>query len=502
MAFPRLHLSGVRKHFGATQALRSVSLTVQPGEVHAVIGENGAGKSTLMKILSGACEADAGTIELDGQAFQPTDPQHARRSGIAMIYQELILAPHLSVEENIVLGEEPSAFGWINGRSRRELARRALGELDYGHLPLEAPVGSLTIAEQQIVEIARALLREPKVLILDEPTSSLTQVDSERLFAAIKRLRDRGVSVVYISHFLEECQRICDRFTVLRDGETVGSGAMNQTPLSEIIRLMVGRDVKDIYPRSERAIGEVVLKFEDLAGEAKPSSASLSLRAGEILGVAGLVGAGRTEMLRACFGLDDVAAGRILVWSSEKTHDTPSGRLADGVGLVSENRKEEGLLLQRSLADNFTLTRFGCVSRGGFISPRAQGEAARHWMDKLQVKARDPWQSVGELSGGNQQKVSIGRLLHHEARILLLDEPTRGIDVGSKAEIYRLINELACQGKAVLFVSSYLPELLGVCDTIAVMSRGVLAGKRPVSEWTEHSIIEAAVGQAAPSPET
>ena len=501
MDSPRLHLSGVRKSFGATQALRSVSLTVRAGEVHAVIGENGAGKSTLMKILSGACEADAGTIELDGQTFHPTDPQHARRSGIAMIYQELILAPHLSVEENIVLGEEPSSHGWINARSRRELALRALNELEYGHLPLTAAVGDLSIAEQQIVEIARALLREPKVLILDEPTSSLTQVDSERLFAAIERLKNRGVSVVYISHFLEECQRICDRFTVLRDGETVGTGSMGETSLSQIIRLMVGRDVRDIYPRTERVVGEVVLRLEGLAGDSKPRSASLSLRKGEILGIAGLVGAGRTEMLRACFGLDAVASGHVFVWSRERTHASPAERLADGVGLVSENRKEEGLLLQRSLADNLTLTRFSSVAHGGFISAREQESAARKWMEKLQVKARDPWQRVGELSGGNQQKISIARLLHHEAKILLLDEPTRGIDVGSKAEIYRLINELACQGKAVLFVSSYLPELLGVCDTLAVMSRGVLAGKRPVSEWTEHSIIEAAVGQEAATQE-
>jgi ribose transport system ATP-binding protein len=412
-----------------------------------------------------------------------------------MIYQELNLAPHLSVEENILLGEEPSRWGWIDAGARRSMARAALAQLHYDHLPLAAPVGTLPIAEQQIVEIARSLIREPRVLILDEPTSSLTQVDAERLFAAIRRLRDHGVSILYISHFLEECQSLCDRFTVLRDGETVGTGRMADTPLAQIIHLMVGRDVKEIYPRSERSLGEVVLELQGVAGVDKPRSASLQLHRGEILGIAGLVGAGRTEMLRALFGLDPVAAGRIAVWSREHTHASPRARLAERMGLLSENRKEEGLLLNRSLADNITLTRFGPVVRHGLINPRRQKQVAREWMDRLQVRARSPFQPAAQLSGGNQQKIALGRLLHHEAEILLLDEPTRGIDVGSKAEIYRLMHEMAGQGKAVLFVSSYLPELLGVCDTLAVMSRGVLGAKRPVAEWTEHAVIEAAVGQ-------
>lgn len=463
--------------------------------MQAIIGENGAGKSTLMKILSGACEPDAGKILLDGQPFQPKDPQHARQAGIAMIYQELNLAPHLTVEENIVLGQEPARIGVISSRQRRELALSALRQLQHEHLPLHLPVSRCTIAEQQIVEIARALLHEPKVLILDEPTSSLTQVDSERLFAAIRRLRDRGVSILYISHFLEECQRISDSYTVLRDGESVGSGRMADTPLREIIRLMVGREVTEIYPRAERRFGEVVLELQQVAGEAKPRSASLSLRRGEVLGIAGLIGAGRTEMLRAIFGLDAITSGRVKVRARESTRATPGGRWQAGVGLVSENRKEEGLLLGRSLADNLTLSRFSSVSRAGWVQRGRQETQARSLMSRLKVRARDPWQSVGELSGGNQQKISIGRLLHHEAEIYLLDEPTRGIDVGSKAEIYRLINELAGQGKAVLFVSSYLPELLGVCDTLAVMCRGVLGEKRPVADWTEHGIIEAAVGK-------
>ncbi|MHB8523894.1 MAG: sugar ABC transporter ATP-binding protein [Limisphaerales bacterium] len=495
MSAPRLRMIGVRKSFGATHALRTVSFTVEPGEVHALIGENGAGKSTLMKILSGAYTPDAGSLELDGRPFVPSDPLHARCSGIAMIYQELNLAPHLSVEENILLGEEPSRLGWLNRTRRRDIARAALAELHADAIPLKAPVSDCTIAEQQLVEIARALIGQPKVLIMDEPTSSLTQVDTDNLFAVIDRLRRRGVSIVYISHFLEECQRIGDHYTVLRDGESVGTGAMAAADLSQIITLMVGREIKDIYPRMPHRLGEPVLEFRGLAGETKPRSVNLTLRAGEILGVAGLVGAGRTETLRACFGLDRIRHGDVLVRSRESTHRTPAQRLAEGIGLLSENRKEEGLMLNRSLADNLTLTRYAPLARLGFINHRLQREAASDCMQRLDVRAQSPAQAVGELSGGNQQKIAFGRLLHHEAKILLLDEPTRGIDVGSKAQIYKLMGELAAQGKAILFVSSYLPELLGVCDSIAVMCRGRLSEVRPAAEWTEHSIISTAVGQ-------
>ncbi len=493
----RLRMSGVRKSFGATHALRGVSLEIGPGEVHALIGENGAGKSTLMKILSGAYQPDEGRIELNGTPFTPENPLHARESGIAMIYQELTLAPDLSVEENILLGSEPARFGWINRARRRELARRALAELHHDSIPLNVPVRALTIAEQQVVEIARALIGDPKVIIMDEPTSSLTQVDTENLFAVIGKLQKRGVSVVYISHFLEECQRLCDRYTVLRDGESVGAGDMKTVQLSEIIRLMVGRDMTEIYPRTPHQLGKTVLELKNVAGAAKPRSASLTLRAGEILGIAGLIGAGRTEMLRACFGLDRLAAGTVEVFGRNETRASPTTRLNSGIGLLSENRKEEGLMLNRSLADNLTATRLRPVARAGFISQRAQHDCTRRWMERLEVRAQGPEQDINELSGGNQQKIAIGRLLHHEAKILLLDEPTRGIDVGSKAAIYRLIGQLAAEGKSVIFVSSYLPELLGVCDTIGVMCRGVLTEIRPVAQWTEHDIITAAIGSGA-----
>jgi len=492
---PRLRMVGVRKSFGATVALKNVSFEVEPAEVHALIGENGAGKSTLMKILSGAYKPDGGQIELDGQPFVPRDPLHARRSGIAMIYQELILAPHLSVEENILLGDEPHHFGWLNRPRRRALAHQALRELHHDNIPLDAPVNQLTIAEQQIVEIARALIGSPKVIIMDEPTSSLAQADAENLFAVIQRLRQRGVSLIYISHFLEECQRIADRYTVLRDGESVGAGDMAAARLNDLIRLMVGREIEDIYPRVPHALGKPVLELHSLCGQKKPRSVSLTLHEGEILGIAGLIGAGRTETLRAFFGLDRIKSGRVLVFARESTRCPPARRLREGIGLLSENRKEEGLMLNRTLADNLTITRYGPMSKLGFISNRQQRRCAGDWMARLDVRAQSPAQALNELSGGNQQKVAVGRLLHHDAKILLLDEPTRGIDVGSKVQIYKLLGDLSAQGKSILFVSSYLPELLGVCDTIGVMCRGTLSAIRPASDWNEHTLMAAAIGQ-------
>jgi ribose transport system ATP-binding protein len=491
-----LQMSNVSKSFGATHALKNVSFRVEAGEVHTLIGENGAGKSTLMKILSGAYTADSGSLKLDGEPFVPLNPLHSRKSGIAMIYQELNLAPDLTAEENILLGEEPSRFGWLNSKRRREIVSKALIELDHPNIPLDVPVNQLTIAQQQLIEIARALTAQPKVLIMDEPTSSLTLVDTENLFKVIARLKQRGVSIVYISHFLEECQRICDSYTVLRDGESVGTGDIKSVKLDDIIHLMVGREMKDIYPKVEHPIGEPVMELQNIAGMEKPGSVSLQLREGEILGIAGLVGAGRTETLRAVFGLDRIKSGTITVNGTASTDGSPTQRLAENIGLLSENRKEEGLLLNRSLADNTTLTHFKPISRFGFINNQKQLSVTSAWIEKLEVKSQGASQAIQELSGGNQQKIAIGRLLHHDAKILLLDEPTRGIDVGSKAQIYKLMGELAAKGKSIIFVSSYLPELLGVCDSIGVMCRGELSEVRPASKWTEHSIISAAVGQA------
>ena len=480
-------MEGVRKRFGATVALDGVDLTVRVGEVLALVGENGAGKSTLMKVLSGAHAPDAGRMWLAGENYAPADPLAARRAGVSMIYQELSLARHLSVMENIVLGMEPTRGPFVDWQEMRRRAVEAMAELGRGDILPETPVQRLAIAEQQLVEIARAVAVGARVLVLDEPTSSLAQNDIQRLFGLVRRLKARGLGIIYISHFLEEVRALSDRFTVLRDGRSVGSGETASVSNAEVVALMVGRAVADLYPRTPRAPGEVVLDLTDVAGVRKPTRATFKLHRGEVLGIAGLIGAGRTELLRAIFGLDPVRSGRITV----KAHSgpaSPAQRWVQGVGLVSEDRKTEGLALSLSVADNVTLS-----SLSAAVRPAAQFAASQKWIAKLGIRCRGPEQRVGDLSGGNQQKIALARLLEHRVDVLLLDEPTRGIDVGSKAEIYRLIDELACAGCAVLVVSSYLPELLGICDRIAVMSRGHLGPARPVSECDEHRIMAEAI---------
>jgi ribose transport system ATP-binding protein len=496
MSAVRLRLDGIQKSFGATRALKRVSLEIAPGEVHALIGENGAGKSTLMKVLSGAHRADAGTMQLSGVAYEPENPHDARLKGVAMIYQELNLALHLSAQENILLGAESTRLGWVDGRSSRARAQAALAQLGHAGLDLDRTAGEFSIAEQQIIEIARALLIQPQVLIMDEPTSSLTQADTEKLFATIHRLRLQGVSVIYISHFLEECRQIADRYTVLKDGETVGSGLMSEASLDHLVTLMTGREVKDLYPRTAHAPGAVVLEVKAAASEPRLKRATLQIRAGEVFGLGGLIGAGRTDLLRAIFGLDALAAGEVCVVGAPASMSGPRERWLQGVGFLSENRKEEGLMLNQSIADNLTLTKMDRLGRWGWINGPRQRALAQRWVEELRVKCQDAGQTIGQLSGGNQQKVALARLLEHPARIFLLDEPTRGIDVGSKAQIYQLVSELAAAGKAVVVVSSYLPELLGLCDTIGVMCRGELLAVRPRGDWTEAEIMRVATGSA------
>ncbi len=486
----RLLMTGIKKRFGGVIALDGVDLEVAPGEVHALVGENGAGKSTLMKVLSGAIRPDSGEMVLEGAPYLPANPADARRHGVAMIYQELNLARHLSVAANVMLGIEERNWGFLRKGRMDGRVREALELLHHPDISPDVTVRRLSISAQQLVEVARALVSNARTIVFDEPTSSLTQQDAAHLFEVIRRLRDRGVSVVYISHFLEEVREIAERYTVLRDGKTVGTGGMAGTPLSKIVELMVGRSVSEMFPRVPHTPGEPILEVMNLAGMKWPRDASFTLHRGEILGIFGLVGAGRTETLRAIFGLDRVRAGQVTLEEiKEITGITPDRAIRTGLGLLSENRKEEGLLLNRSLAENSALSDFRRVATAGWISGRREREAAAHLIETLKIKARGPEDRTESLSGGNQQKVAIARLLHQDADILLLDEPTRGIDVGSKVQIYELMGRLAAEGKAILFVSSYLPELLGVADRIAVMRRGVITEIRPVKEWTEESIM-------------
>jgi ribose transport system ATP-binding protein len=496
---PRFEMRGIRKAFGATVALDGVDLAVAPGEVCALVGQNGAGKSTLMAVLSGALAPDAGEMTLDGAPYRPKNPAEARRAGVAMIYQELSLAPHLTVMENILLGAEPARLGLMRWNEVRERAQAVLAELHHADIAPEATVAALSPAEQQLVEIARALAVGSRVLVLDEPTSSLAREDALRLFDLVRRLKTRGHAVVYISHFIEEVLAVADRYVVLRDGRNVGGGPAAGATAEAIVSLMVGRRVDDLYPRGARQRGEAILEVEAF----EPGAASFTLHRGEVLGIAGLLGAGRTRLLRALFGLAPVTSGRVRLAAFTGPH-SPARRWRQGMGMLSEDRKGEGLALGLSIADNLTLSRLERLGPGPTVMPSRQDSASRRWIDRLGIRCRGPRQAVAELSGGNQQKVALARLLHHDVDVLVLDEPTRGIDVASKAEIYALIDALAAGGsapggrpKAVLIVSSYLPELLGLCDRIAVMHRGRLGPARPASELDEHRLMLEATGGAA-----
>ena len=471
----QLRLRGIRKRFGATAALDGVDFDVSGGEVHALIGENGAGKSTLMNILSGTFAPDGGEMFLDDAPYVPAGPADARRHGIAHIHQELALCPHLSVAENIFLGIEPS---------RHEMHTRAaqlLEEFGRAEVDPSRRSGDLPLADQQVVEICRALAFDARVLLMDEPTSSLQRADVERLFRLIGKLRERGVAVIYISHFLEELREIAERYTVLRDGRSVRAGELASASNEELIAAMVARSMETIeHGQTPIVSDEVLLSVRNLAAPPRVRSATFDLRRGEILGIAGLIGSGRSELIRAIFGLLRTSGGEV---SRRGT-----------IGYLSEDRKGEGLALQLSIADNVTMSRFGTCARAGWIDLHAQNAQAEEVMRRLRVKAAGPRSAVMRLSGGNQQKVALGRLLHQDADILLLDEPTRGIDVGSKADIFAEIAQLAREGKAIVVVSSYLPDLFAVCDRIAVMCRGRLSEAKATAEWTPDMVMQTAIG--------
>jgi ribose transport system ATP-binding protein len=494
-----LELHGIEKRFGATAALDGVDLEVGRGEVHALIGENGAGKSTLMNVLSGTFPPDGGAMRLSGAPYSPSGPAEARRRGIAHIHQELSLCPHLSVAENILMGSEPSAFGWIRRDELFDRAARLLEEFGRDEIDPRSRTGDLPLPDRQIVEICRALAWNARILLMDEPTSTLQRGNVERLFRLVRQLRDRGIAVIYISHFLEEVREIADRYTVLRDGKSVASGDLQSVRDDDLISLMVGRPMEKALEASaapREGSSEVLLEVQDLAAPPRLRSASFQLHRGEVLGIAGLIGSGRTELIRALFGLARATAGRVRLRGEELPlgRNRSSAQIRRGFGFLSEDRKGEGLALQISVADNVTISRLSSCARGGWIDLRRQRRQAEEVMGRLRIKAPGARSPVLRLSGGNQQKVALGRLLHQDPEILLLDEPARGIDIASKSDIYREITRLAAQGKAVLMVSSYLPELLGVCDRIAVMSRGRLSPARPAAEWTPETILQVAVG--------
>jgi ribose transport system ATP-binding protein len=492
MSPPLLEMRGISKRFGPTQALHQVSLSVSGGNVLALIGENGAGKSTLLKVLSGAHLADDGEMMIAGVPYRPRGPHDARASGIAMIYQELNLAPDLSVEDNILLGQTGTGKGLLLRRRQRQRVREVLDSVGLTNLSPTAIVGDQSVATQQLIEVSRALASDARIILFDEPTSSLPQKDVTRLFEIIHRLKGRGIGVVYISHFLEEVREVADTYSVLRDGTHVGSGRIDEVTDPQIVSMMVGRDVGDLFPTVPHTPGSTWVEVANLQGAPYPRGVSVSLRRGEIFGVAGLVGAGRTELLRSIFGLDYTTAGVVSV-AGQEVPTNVRARMRAGFGLLSEDRKGEGLAQDLSIIENTTLGAMGDYTRFGLINLSRRDQVATDLIQRVEVKAHSGRQPVSELSGGNQQKVAIARILHQQAGILMMDEPTKGIDVGTKAEIYRMMGSLAAEGRTVVFVSSYLPELLAVCDRIGVMARGQMREVRDASDWTEDEVMATAI---------
>jgi ribose transport system ATP-binding protein len=489
---PVVRLRGVSKEFPGVKAVDRVDLEILPGEVHALAGENGAGKSTLMKILSQVERPTEGELQISGEKVAFHGPGYAQSLGVAMVYQEFALAPHLSVAENLFLGREPARAGFINRRSEKEKAGELLGrvglEIDSNRL-----VSGLTVAEQQRLEIAKALAIEAKVIILDEPTATLAEREIEGLFEVIQELASRGIAILYISHRLDEIFRIADRVTVMRDGKVVDTKPTSELTEEELVNLMVGREVGNLYPKPEAEIGEVLLRVEGISREGVLKDCSFEVRSGEILGFAGLVGAGRTELARAVFGADPVDSGRVELEGREIQVKSPQAAIAAGIGYLTEDRKGAGLALQLGIDHNITLANVP-VAMAGFLDLGGEQRVARDRSEQLNIQTPTIKRKVQVLSGGNQQKVVVAKWLETHARALFFDEPSRGIDVGAKAEMFGLIGDLAKEGRGIVLISSYLPELLNMCDRILVMRDGKVAGVLNREEFSEERITALATG--------
>jgi len=492
---PALSMRGISKSFPGIRALTDVDLEVGVGEVHAIVGENGAGKSTLMKILAGVYQPTEGTIELQGEAVRISGPIDARKRGIGMVYQELNLVPDLSVAENITLGAPPSKFGLVDRKALRARAQEVLTELGARVQPDDL-VGSLPVSQQQLVEIAKAYASNPRIIVLDEPTSSLSENEAQALFRVIERMKAAGIAIIYISHRLREVIELADRVTVLRDGRLVESRSAEGITAGDMIRLMVGRELTDVFPKREVPIGDVVLKVEGLTRPGTFEDVDLEVRAGEIVGLAGFVGAGRTEVARAIFGLDRAASGTVTVDGAPVEATSPRKGVDAGIAYVPEDRKRDGLVPQLTVKDNVTLAVPGDIARLGWIRRGVERKLASEKATELGVSPPVIDRRVDTYSGGNQQKVVFAKWLATQPRVLILDEPTRGVDVGAKSDIHRIIGELAAQGTAILMISSELPEVLAVSDRIYVLHEGRVSAELPRGA-SEQDVMQAATGEVA-----
>jgi len=492
---PALEMRNISKQYPGVRALDDVSLSVGRAEIHALLGENGAGKSTMMKILAGAQGKDDGDILIDGEVVDIDSPQKAMDLGISIIYQEFNLVPYLSAGENIFLGREPKAKipGFVDFKTLYATSQQVINKLGV-KMDARAPVNTLSIAQQQMVEIAKATSKSAKIIVMDEPSATLTDHELRALFDLMRQLKSEGVSIVYISHRLEEVFEVCDRATIMRDGHWVATKDVKDLTREEIIRLMVGRELKDAIPKVAAEQGEVALSVKNLNRAGVLHDISFDVHKGEVLGIAGLVGAGRTETARAIFGADSIDSGTISVLGKQVTINSPQDAIRHGIGLVTEDRKQQGLVLGMAVRENTTLANLGALSTLGFVRQREERAVAEKYRTDLAIKTPSIEQTVQNLSGGNQQKVVLAKWLYTGSKVLIFDEPTRGIDVGAKSEIYKLMNELAAKGAAIIMISSELPEVLGMSDRILVMHEGRITGELSRAEATQESIMHLATG--------
>lgn len=489
----RLEMQNISKQFGGIRALNDVTVRVKPGEIHSLIGENGAGKSTLIKILSGAYIKDAGTVCIDGKQVNITSPLDAKQLGIAVIYQEFMLAPDLTVAENIFIDSLAQNGKLINWKKLRSEAKEKLEELGFGNIRPEEKVRNLSVAHQQIVEICKCLTRNARILVLDEPTAVLTVAEIEKLFRLICLLKEKGVSIIFVSHHMNEIFELCDSFTVLKDGCFVNSGLVKDVSNDDLIHMMIGRELTQMFPTRNVKIGDVVLKVEHLNVENKIEDVSFEVRAGEVLGFSGLVGSGRTETMRAIFGADKKTSGTVTFLGEQVDFREPKDAVDKGFGYLSENRKTMGLLVNQSIRINTTMSSMKKITKKGFIKHKEEKEYVKKLLAQMSTKYGSIEKNVNSLSGGNQQKISFAKWVSADCKCIVFDEPTRGVDVGAKVEIYEIINELAGQGVAIIMISSEMTEIIGMCDRTYVMSRGRITGEVSREELNEDAIIKLAM---------
>lgn len=471
-----IEMRGINKSFGSNQVLKDAGFLLKDGEVHALMGENGAGKSTLMKILTGVYTKDAGTVLVDGKEVNYKNPQEAEKAGIVFIYQEINSLFDLTVEENLFMGKEiTKGFGICDKKAMRKKAQEVMDRLGV-HIPIDAPMGELSVGQQQMVEICKALMVDAKVLIMDEPTAALTESETQVLFEVMRSLTAKGVSIVYISHRMEEIFEMCERITILRDGQYIDTKYIKDINMDDVVQMMIGREIGERYPHRNVEIGDEVIRVEGLSSGKKFRDVNFSVKAGEVLGVAGLMGAGRTEIMQAIFGNLPIDSGKIYIEGKEVSIKNPRQAIANGIGFITEDRKTEGLLLEKSIAENIEIANLGKVSGSGVLNSKKQADLVKRGIDEFRIKCFGPDHECNNLSGGNQQKVVLAKWIYTDPKILILDEPTRGVDIGAKKEIYNVINEMAAKGVAVIMVSSELPEVLGMSDRIMVVHEGKVTG--------------------------